>query len=92
MRVLFTVGDSHTSKPVGLWVLCAFLFFVIIEKIIAAVNEEVSIIPEQQADEITINNANKDKEMDNNNCIMINTEKNDFVKEYLTDSMKVKIN
>ncbi|XP_020293373.1 zinc transporter ZIP13-like isoform X2 [Pseudomyrmex gracilis] len=87
--------DNHASKPANLLlVLCAFLFFVIIEKIITTVNEEIPIVPEQQADDITAddittNDANKDKERNNNNCIMMNTEKNGFVKNYSTDSTKM---
>lgn len=88
--ILFTAEDDHASMPAGLWILSAFLFFVIVEKLIAAVNEEASIIPEQQTDEISIENANKEKEADNNNCItMMSTEKNGFVKKCLKDTTKV---
>lgn len=67
--------------PVGLSVLLAFLFFVIVEKFVTTINEETAIIPEQQTDETPINNTIKEKEMDNNNCITLNTEKNGFTKE-----------
>lgn len=75
--------------PVGLWVLSAFLFFVIIEKFVTTINEEVAIIPEQQIDETSTKDANKEKEMDNNNCIMLNTDKNEFAKECLKNSTEV---
>ncbi|EZA46618.1 zinc transporter ZIP13 homolog [Ooceraea biroi] len=82
--------DDDASTPAGLWVLSAFLFFVIVEKLVAAVNEEASIIPEQQTDEISIKDANKEKEADNNNCITVmNTEKNGFAKECLKDTNKI---
>jgi hypothetical protein len=73
-------------------VLSAFLFFVIVEKLVAAVNEEALIIPEQQASEVSIKDANKEKEVDNcNNCItVINPEKNGYVKACLKDTIKVK--
>jgi len=72
-------------------VLSAFLFFVIVEKLVAAVNEEALIIPEQQTDEVSIKDANKEKEVDNNNCItVINPEKNGYVKGCLKDTIKVK--
>lgn len=68
--------------------LSAFLFFVIVEKLIAAVNEEVIIV--EQSDETSIKDVNKEKEMDNNNCItMTSTEKNSFLKECLKNTTKV---
>ncbi|CAL1688259.1 unnamed protein product [Lasius platythorax] len=82
-------GNDHSSMPVGLWVLSAFLFFVIIEKFVTTINEEVAIIPEQQIDETSTKDANKEKEMDNNNCIMLNTDKNEFAKECLKNSTEV---
>lgn len=83
--------DNHASTPAGLWVLSAFLFFVIIEKFIAAINEEAPIIAEQQIDEASIKNViNKEKEMDNNNCItMTNTGKNNFLKKGLKNTAEV---
>jgi len=55
------------------------------------VNEEALIIPEQQTDEVSIKDANKEKEVDNNNCItVINPEKNGYVKGCLKDTIKVK--
>lgn len=85
----FTAKNNHASTPAGLWVLSAFLFFVIVEKLIAAVNEEV-IIVEQQSDETSIKDVNKEKEMDNNNCItMTSTEKNSFLKECLKNTTEV---
>jgi len=67
------------------------LFFVIVEKLVAAVNEEALIIPEQQTNEVSIKDANKEKEVDNNNCItIINTEKNGYVKGCLKNTVKVK--
>ncbi|TGZ47517.1 zinc transporter ZIP13 homolog [Temnothorax longispinosus] len=82
--------DNHASTPAGLWVLSAFLFFVIVEKLIAAVNEEAPIIAEQQTDETSIKDVNKEKEMDNNNCItMTCTEKNSFLKKCLKNTTKV---
>ncbi|XP_011632138.1 zinc transporter ZIP13 homolog [Pogonomyrmex barbatus] len=84
------VEGNHASTPAGLWVLSAFLFFVIIEKLIATVNEEAPIIAEQQIDETSIKNVNKEKEIDNNNCIMItNAEKNDFPKGCLKNTTEV---
>lgn len=73
----------------GLSVLSAFLFFVIIEKFVTTINEEAAIIPEQQTDETPINDASKEKEMDNNNCITLNTEKNGFAKECFKNSTEV---
>ncbi|XP_012538037.1 zinc transporter ZIP13 homolog [Monomorium pharaonis] len=73
--------NNHASTPAGLWVLSAFLFFVIVEKLIAAVNMEAPIIADQQTDETSIKDVNKEKEIDNNNCIMMNTEKNNFLKK-----------
>lgn len=91
--LLFTAEDGHASTPAGLWVLSAFLFFVIFEKIIAAVNEEAPVISEQQTDETSNRDTSKDKEMDNNNCItmMMNTEntRNGFVKGCLKNTIEV---
>lgn len=82
--------NNHVSTPAGLWVLSAFLFFVIVEKLIAAVNEEAPIIAEQQTDEASIKHVNKEKEMDNNNCIMMtSTEKNSFLKTCLKNTTEV---
>ncbi|KYN05338.1 PREDICTED: zinc transporter ZIP13 homolog [Cyphomyrmex costatus] len=82
--------DNHASTPAGLWVLSAFLFFVIVEKLIATVNEEAPIIVEQQTDEILIEDTNKEKEMDNNNCItMTSTEKNGLLKKCLKNTTQV---
>ncbi|XP_011874981.1 PREDICTED: zinc transporter ZIP13 homolog [Vollenhovia emeryi] len=82
--------DNHTSTPAGLCVLSAFLFFVIIEKLVAAVNEEAPIIAEQQAEETSIKDINKEKEMDNNNCItMTSTEKNSFLKKCMKNTTEV---
>lgn len=50
----------------------------------------MAIIPENQIDETLINDANKEKEMDNNNCITLNTEKNGFAKKRFKDSAEVK--
>lgn len=72
----------------GLSVLLAFLFFVIIEKFVTTINGE-AIIPEQQPDETPINDASEAKEIDNNNCIMLNTEKNGFAKECFKNSTEV---
>ncbi|XP_011153465.1 zinc transporter ZIP13 [Harpegnathos saltator] len=87
--------DSEASTPAGLWILSAFLFFVIFEKIIAAVNEEAPIITEQQTDdEASIQDTSPEKEMDNNNCItLMNTEtaKNGYAKEYLRDNNEMQI-
>ncbi|XP_018371132.1 PREDICTED: zinc transporter ZIP13 homolog [Trachymyrmex cornetzi] len=82
--------DNHASTPAGLWVLSAFLFFVIVEKLIATVNEEAPIIVEQQTDETLIKDMNKEKEMDNNNCItMTSTEKNNLFKKCLKSTTEV---
>ncbi|XP_072752329.1 zinc transporter ZIP13 homolog [Anoplolepis gracilipes] len=81
--------NDHSSMPAGLSVLAAFLFFVIIEKFVTTINEETAIIPEQQTEEILINDANKEKEMDNNNCITLNTEKNGFAKECFKNSTEI---
>lgn len=87
---LQTKGNDYSSMPVGLSVLAAFLFFVIVEKFVTAINEEAAIIPEQQTDETSTKDTNKEKEIDNNNCIMPNTEKNGFTKENcLKKSIKV---
>lgn len=88
LRILFSAKDNHVSTPAGLWVLSAFLFFVIIEKLIAAINEE-AITVEQQTDETSIKDVNKEKEMDNNNCItMTSTEKNNL-KKYTKNTTEV---
>jgi len=70
-------------------VLSAFLFFVIIEKLIASVNEEAPIIAEWQTDEVSIKDVNREKEMDNNNCITISTDKNSFLKKCLKNTPEV---
>lgn len=75
--------------PAGLMVLSAFLFFVIIEKVAATINEKMAIIPENQIDETLINDVNKEKEMDNNNCITLNTRKNGFAKKCFKNSAEV---
>lgn len=49
----------------------------------------MAIIPENQNDETLINDANKEKETDNNNCITLNTEKNGFAKKCFKDSAEV---
>ncbi|KYQ52031.1 hypothetical protein ALC60_08645 [Trachymyrmex zeteki] len=82
--------DNHASTPAGLWVLSAFLFFVIVEKLIVTINEEAPIIVEQQTDETLIKDINKEKEMDNNNCIMMtSTEKNSLLKKCLKSTTEV---
>ncbi|XP_012063361.1 PREDICTED: LOW QUALITY PROTEIN: zinc transporter ZIP13 homolog [Atta cephalotes] len=82
--------NNHASTPAGLWVLSAFLFFVIVEKLIATVNEEAPIIVEQQTDETLIKDMNKEKEMDNNNCItMTSTKKNNLLKKCLKSTTEV---
>jgi len=70
-------------------VLSAFLFFVIVEKLIATVNEEAPIIVEQQIDETLIKDMNKEKEMDNNNITMTSTEKNNLLKKCLKSTTEV---
>ncbi|XP_070522604.1 zinc transporter ZIP13 homolog isoform X2 [Cardiocondyla obscurior] len=83
-------GDENNRRPAGLWVLSAFLFFVIIEKLIATINEEAPIIAEQQIDDISVKDVNKEKEMDNNNCItMTSTEKNGFLKKCSKNTSEV---
>ncbi|KAL6427399.1 hypothetical protein ACFW04_008736 [Cataglyphis niger] len=81
--------NNHSFMRPGLSVLLAFLFFVIIEKFVTTINGEAAIIPEQQSDETPINDANEEKEIDNNNCIMLNTEKNGFAKECFKNSTEV---
>lgn len=82
-------NDNDASTPAGLWVLSAFLFFIIVEKLIAAVNEE-AIIVEQQTDKISIKDVNREKEIDNNNCIMMtNPEKNNFLKKCMKNTTEV---
>ncbi|XP_014468084.1 PREDICTED: zinc transporter ZIP13 homolog [Dinoponera quadriceps] len=84
--------NSQASTPAGLWILSAFLFFVIFEKIIAAVSEEAPLIAEQQSDEASSQDASMEKEMDNNNCITLtNTEaaKNGFAKECLRNTSEI---
>lgn len=88
---LFTAENDHSSMPVGLSVLAAFLFFVIVEKFVTAINEEAAILPEQETDETSTKDANKEKEIDNNNFIMPNTEKNGFTKECLKKSIEVSL-
>ncbi|GAB1864686.1 Zinc transporter ZIP13 homolog [Camponotus japonicus] len=83
--------NNHSSMPAGLTVLLAFLFFVIIEKLGATINEGMAIIPENQIDETLINNVNKEKEMDNNNCITLNTEKNGFAKKCFKNSAEIQL-
>lgn len=87
---LFTAENSQASTPAGLWILSALLFFVIFEKIIAAVNEEAPIITEQQTDDETSSqDMSPEKEIDNNNCIMMTTEKNGFAKDFLRNTTEV---
>ncbi|XP_012229396.1 zinc transporter ZIP13 homolog [Linepithema humile] len=81
--------DDRASKPAGLYILSAFIFFIIVEKLVAIANEEAPIIPEQQIDKTPTKAENEEKEMDNNNCIMMNTKKNGFVKENSTDKAEL---
>ncbi|XP_070164897.1 zinc transporter ZIP13 homolog [Polyergus mexicanus] len=81
--------NNHSFMRPGLSVLSAFLFFVIIEKFVTTISEEAAIIPDQQTDETPINDTSKEKEMDNNNCITLNTEKNGFAKECFKNSTQV---
>jgi zinc transporter 13 len=92
--------NSQASTPAGLWILSAFLFFVIFEKIIATVNEEAPIVTEQQQQQqqqtAEIADTNPEKEMDNNNCIKLmnlteTVTKNDFAKECLRNSSEVQM-
>jgi len=62
---------------------------VIIEKLIASVNEEVPIIAEWQTDEASIKDVNREQEMDNNNCITMSTDKNSFLKKCLKNTPEV---
>lgn len=82
------IEDGHTSNPAGLHILSAFMFFIIVEKLVSNANAEKSVIPEQQIDKTST--ENEAKEMDNNNCIMItNTKKNNCVKECLKNKAEL---
>lgn len=86
---LFT-EDNRASKPAGLYILSAFIFFIIAEKLVTIANAETSAIPEQQNDKISSKVEAEENEMDNNNCIvMTNNKRNDFVKECLKNKAEV---
>lgn len=90
---LFPAEDGQRSTPAGLWILFAFLFFVIFEKLFAIVNEEAPIILEQQQiNRNSTESTKRRKEVENNNSItIINTvkRKNGILKKCLQNTTEV---